>query len=172
MALGVTVVRKPSRTLASSNSNRSDRFSGSPPVNTIKGSPNDRISSSRRRPSSLVNSNVFRFLIAHARQCNTGQIAGLRQLPDDKKWCVIEIFHGILRLANFKLPVGWHRLSDLSHQLQHLLESTVLRCCAEVTAKDDQADPRDTTAQSFQPPNVRNRSCDHLPQRYQISMQH
>ena len=69
VALGVTLVRSPIFTAYLANSYRSGRFSGSPPVNTISGSPNERISSSRRYPWSVVNSFGWRSDWAEARQC-------------------------------------------------------------------------------------------------------
>ena len=47
VALGVTVVRRPKRTLVCSNGKRSGRFKGSPPVKTISGS---RRRGNERRP--------------------------------------------------------------------------------------------------------------------------
>src|ERR1039458_4344020 len=68
VALGVTVVRSPKRTLFSINGSRSGRFKGSPPVKTISGSPKERTSSSKRKPSSVDSSNGLRLSIAQARQ--------------------------------------------------------------------------------------------------------
>ena len=59
----------PARRCASGSSNRSGRFSGSPPVNTISGSPNSRTSSSNWIPSSVVSSRGCRQGSAEARQC-------------------------------------------------------------------------------------------------------
>ena len=69
VALGVTLVRSPSSTLWRIRSNKSGRLSGSPPVNTISGSPNERIWSSKRYPCSLVSSPGLRPGMADARQC-------------------------------------------------------------------------------------------------------
>src|SRR5262249_27709253 len=93
VALGVTVVRRPSRTLSFNKSNRSGRFRGSPPVNTINGSPKERISLSNRKPSPGSQFERMPFLHRAGAAVYAGEVACLRQFPDHQKRCVIETLH-------------------------------------------------------------------------------
>src|ERR1035438_4889133 len=69
VALGVTLVRSPIRTLWRISSYRSGRFRGSPPVKTIRGLPNDLIWSSSSKPCAVFSSCGWRLDWADARQC-------------------------------------------------------------------------------------------------------
>ena len=77
VALGVMVVRSPRETLFLRRGKRSGLFNGSPPVNTISGSPKARTVSSRWNPSSVFSSKELRAGIAHARQCTQASVKNL-----------------------------------------------------------------------------------------------
>ena len=66
-------------------------MSGSPPVNTISGSPKERISSSRRYPCSVVSSLRVPLRLGRSAAMHARQVAGLGHFPDHQHGGLIEI---------------------------------------------------------------------------------